>query len=161
MYSEITAAIQSAKTVFDLLKATQGLSNSTEVLTAMNDVQMKLNGAIASALASQEKQAALAERVRELETQLRENEDWKTQMQYYELFEFPTRALAYRLKSEMANATPMHYLCTACVDKKKKTILQPVSCYLHCPECKSNIDAEVPPPSPQRRQISGGQSWML
>ncbi len=44
MYSEITAAIQSAKTVFDLLKATQGLSNSTEVLTAMNDVQMKLNG---------------------------------------------------------------------------------------------------------------------
>ena len=54
MYAEFTAAFQSAKTLFDLVKATQGLSNSTEVLTAVNDAHMKLSEAIASALASQE-----------------------------------------------------------------------------------------------------------
>ena len=57
MYAEINAAIQSAKTAFDLIKATKELSNSTEVLTAVNDVQRKLSSAIAAALASQEKQA--------------------------------------------------------------------------------------------------------
>lgn len=85
MYSEITAAFQSAKTAVELIKATQGLSNSNDILTAVNDVQIKLSGDIASALASQEKQALLAERVRDLETQLRDIEDWKTQMQRYEL----------------------------------------------------------------------------
>ncbi len=161
MFAEITAAIQSLKTLYGLVRATQSLSNSTEILTAVSDVQQKLMDANAAALASQEKQAAFAEKVRELETQLRDSEDWKNQMQSYELFQFPTKALAYKLKSQLANTAPMHYLCTACADKKKKTILQPISTYLHCPECKSNIDAEIPPPRPQRRQISGGQSWML
>lgn len=63
MYAEFTAAFQSAKTLFDLVRATQGLSNSNEVLAAVSDAQLKLSSAIASALASQEKQAALAEQV--------------------------------------------------------------------------------------------------
>lgn len=53
MYAEFTAAFQSAQTLFDLVKATQGLSNSNEVLAAVNDTQLKLRSAIASALASQ------------------------------------------------------------------------------------------------------------
>lgn len=146
MYLEINAAIQSAKTAFDLIKATKELSNSTEVLTAVNDVQMKLSSAIASALASQEKQASLAERVRELEAQLRDSEDWKTKMQRYTLVQLPTRALAHQLKPEMANGELMHYLCVACADKKKKTTLQPINNYLRCPECKSDIPAQEPPP---------------
>lgn len=146
MYTEIAAAIQSAKIAFDLIKATKELSNSTEILTAVNDVQMKLSSAIAAALASQEKQASLAERVRELETQLRDVEDWNSQMRRYKLVEFPTRALAHQLKPEMANGAPLHYLCTACVDKKKKTTLQPESNWLNCPECKYHIVTEEPPP---------------
>jgi len=127
MSGEIIAAFQSAKTLFELIKVTKELSNSTDVLTAVNDVQMKLSSAIASALASQEKQAALAERVRELEAQLRDVENWENLIQRYEHAEFPTKALAYKLKSEMANdGEPIHYLCNACVDKKKKTTLQPM-----------------------------------
>lgn len=139
MYAEINTAFQSVKTALALIKATKELYSSTELLTAMNDVHMKLSDAIASALASQEKQAGLAEQVHTLQAQLRDVEDWKSQMQRYELFEFPTKALAYKLKSEMANTLPMHYLCTACADKKKKTILQPASSYLHCPESETHI----------------------
>jgi Zn finger protein HypA/HybF involved in hydrogenase expression len=138
MYSEITTAIQSAKIAIELVKATHGLSNYSELLTAVTDVQMKLTDAIASGLASQEKQAALAERVRELEKQLAEIEGWNSQIQRYTLFQFPSGALAYALKEGMENE-PMHYLCTACVDKKKKTTLQPSGRMLHCPECISNI----------------------
>lgn len=77
MYSEIVAAIQSTKTAIELVKAANGLSNYSELLTAVTAVQIKLTDAIASELASQEKQAALAERVRELEKQIAEIEDWK------------------------------------------------------------------------------------
>lgn len=161
MLTEFIAATQSVKTLYGLVRATQGLSNSSEVLTAVSEVQQKLMDANAAALASQEKQAALAERVRELEAQLRDSEDWKSQMQSYELFEFPdTKALALKLREDMANGVPLHYLCTACADKKKKTILQPSTLYLECPECKSGIQIKNLPPRPQRKQLSGSQSWM-
>jgi hypothetical protein len=111
MCSEISAAIQSTKTAIDLVKAAHGLSNYSELLTAVTAVQIKLTDAIASELASQEKQIA-------------EFEGWKGQLQRYSLFQFETEALAYALKSGHENGEPMHYLCTACVDKKKTT-LQP------------------------------------
>lgn len=157
MYSEITAAIQSAKAAINLVKAAHGLSNYSELLTAVTDVQIKLTDAIASELASQEKQAALAERVRELEKQLADIEDWKSQLQRYALFEFPTKALAYALRPSMENGEPMHYLCTACVDKGKKTTLQPDGRFLLCPECKSHHIATQDSSPSERRSSSG--SW--
>jgi DNA-directed RNA polymerase subunit RPC12/RpoP len=157
MYAEIVAAVQSTKTLAELLKAAHSLSNYSELLTAVTAVQMKLTDAIASELASQEKQAALSERVRELEKQIAQIEDWKTQIQRYSLFQFPTGALAYALKDGQENGEPMHYLCTACVDKSKKTTLQPQGRMLHCPECNSNIATREAKPINVNR---GGGSWM-
>jgi hypothetical protein len=151
MYSEIVAAIQSTKTAIDLVKAANGLSNYSELLTAVTAVQIKLTDAIASELASQEKQAALAERVRELEKQIAEIGDWNTQIQRYALFQFPTGALAYALKPGQDNGEPMHYICTSCVDKKQKSTLQPHGRFLHCPVCKSDIEIQVYVPPPIRR----------
>lgn len=145
MYSEIAAAIQSSKIAIDLVKAAHGLANYSELLTAVTSVQEKLTDAIASELASQEKQAVLAERVRELERQLAEIADWKSQVQRYALFQFPTGALTYALKPGMENGEPMHHICTACVDKKKKTTLQPQGRFLHCPECKTIIATQSAP----------------
>ena len=82
MYAEIVAAVQGTKTALDLVKATNGLSNYSELLGAVTAVQMKLTDAVSAALASQEKQAALAERVRELEKQVAEVEDWRNQMEF-------------------------------------------------------------------------------
>ena len=147
MYAEIVAAIQGTKTAIDLVKATSGLSNYSELLGAVTAVQMKLTDAVTAALTSQEKQAELAERVRELERQIAEVEDWGTQMKRYSLFEFPaTKALAYALKPDVDDGQPMHYLCTSCVDKKQKTTLQPQARNLFCPICKSNIAMQNPVP---------------
>ena len=166
MYTEISAAFQSVKAAIALIKATQGLSNSTEVLTAVNDVQMKLGDAIASALASQEKEAALAAQVRDLEMQLRDIEDWKSQIQRYELFQFPTGTFAYKLKEDMANGEPIHYLCSACADKKQKTTLQPNYRHLNCPESRyhgiwTKHEPENRASGDRRSNPSGdSQSWM-
>jgi DNA-binding protein H-NS len=158
MYAEIVAAIQSTKTAVDLVKAAHGLSNYSELLTAVTAVQEKLTDAIASELASQEKQAALAERVRELEKQIAEFENWETQMQRYELFEFPTKSLAYALKAGMEQGQPMHYLCTSCVDKKQKSTLQPHGRYLRCPVCKIDISTQPAPPTPRVNRVGSFMS---
>lgn len=157
MYSEIVAAIQSTKTAIDLVKAAQGLSNYSELLTAVTAVQIKLTDAIASELASQEKQAALAERVRELEKQFAEIEDWKSQIRRYALFQFPTGALAYALQLGIEAGEPMHYLCTSCVDKKQRSTLQPTGRHLYCPVCKTTIATQKAPPA--NRGGRGG-TWM-
>lgn len=130
MYAEIVAAVQSTKALAELLKAAHGLSNYVELLTAVNAVQEKLSQALVSNLESAEKQAALSERVRELEKQIAEVENWVRQMERYVLFEFPTRALTYAVKPGMEQGEPLHYLCTTCVNKRQKTILQPHGRYL-------------------------------
>lgn len=157
MYAEIVAAVQSTKTLAELLKAANGLSNYVELLTAVNTVQEKLSQALVSNLDSAEKQAALSDRVRELEKQITEVENWERQMQRYYLFEFPTKALAHAIKQGMEQGEPLHYLCTACVDKKQKSTLQPHGRLLFCPACKTNIAMQEAPPLKVR---SSGGSWM-
>lgn len=51
MYSEITTTIRSVLAVFNLVKATHGPSNSSELLTAMTDIPIKLTDGIARELA--------------------------------------------------------------------------------------------------------------
>ena len=143
--SEIAAAIQGFKLLWDKIQATKELSNSTELLIAVNDVQQKLMGANTAAL-------ELTNQVRELQAQLATAEDWKSEIKRYELFVLPSKALAYKLKDSMASGQPLHYLCTACADKKKKTILQPVGRFLNCPDDKHHtIRAEDDPPYRPRK----------
>jgi hypothetical protein len=161
MYAEIVAAIQGTKTAIDLVKATNGLSNYSELLGAVTAVQMKLTDAVSAALASQEKQAELAERVRELEKQVAEVEDWRDQMSRYSLFEFPTGALAHVLKPGLTDGQPTHYLCTSCVDKKQISTLQPHGRLLRCTACKTDIAAKSAPPLNRGGGGSSrGGSWM-
>ena len=156
MYAEISAAIASAKTALDIAKAANGLANYNELVAAVSEVNAKLIQATTVALASLEKQSALTSEIGELKGRLREVEDWEGQMRRYSLHEFPTKALAYALKSGMEEGQPVHYLCTACVDKKKKTTLQPNGRLLHCPECKTNIATQSAPPVKVTRSRS---SW--
>lgn len=146
MYTEIAAAVASAKTALDIAKAAHGLSNYNELVSAVSEVNTKLMQATTVALASLEKQTALTGEIADLKDKLREVENWEGQMQRYSLQSFPTGALAHALKPDMEQGQPMHYLCTACVDKKKKTTLQPQGRLLHCPECNTNIATQKAPP---------------
>lgn len=157
MFAEISAAVTSAKTALDIAKAAHGLSNYNELVTAVSEVNAKLVEATVVTLASLEKQAALTSEIAELKEKLREAEDWEGQMKRYKLHTFPTGALAYALQPGMEEGQPMHYLCTACVDKKKKTTLQPDGRALHCPECKTTI--YIQKMLPLDRGERGG-SWM-
>ena len=157
MFAEISAAVTSAKTALDIAKAAHGLSNYNELVAAVSEVNAKLMDATVVALASLEKQSLLASEVSDLKESMRKIENWESQMKRYSLHAFPTGALAHALQPGMENGEPMHYLCTACVDKKKKTTLQPNGRALHCPECNTNIYTQESPPL--NRGGRGG-SWM-
>ena len=150
MYTEIVAAVQSTKTLTELIKSAKGLSNQVELLSAVNAVQEKLSQALVSNLEGVEKQSALSSEVRELKEKLREAENWERQIQRYQLQALPTGTLAYSLKEGMEEGEPHHYLCTSCVDNKQKSIMQPSGRTLVCPKCDTRISIKHSEPLPNR-----------
>jgi hypothetical protein len=107
MYAEISAAIQSAKVLGELLRAAHGLANYDELVAAVSEVNAKLMDPTAVALASQEKQSSLGNRVAELEHELRELENWESESQRYQLTRFAFGTFVYSLKPSMENAEPL------------------------------------------------------
>jgi formylmethanofuran dehydrogenase subunit E len=157
MFSEISAAVASAKAALDIAKASHGLTNYNELVSAVSEVNAKLMDATTVALASLEKQTALTSEIAELKEKLREVENWEGQMKRYALFQFPTGALAYALQPGMEQNQPLHYLCASCVDKKQKSTLQPHDGKLYCIVCKIDIASQERPPIPVNRSRG---SWM-
>lgn len=155
MFSEITAAITSAKAALDIAKASHGLTNYNELVAAVYEVNAKLLDATAVALASQEKQASLASEVADLKEKLREIENWEGQMNRYVLHAFPTGALAYAVQPGMEQGQPLHYLCASCVDKKQKSTLQPQDRVLRCSVCKTEIEIQ----EYVRPTVNRGGTW--
>ena len=158
MYAEIQSAVASAKVALDIAKAAHDLSNYNELVAAVSEVNAKLVDATVVTLASLEKQSTLTSRVTELENKLREVENWESQIKRYKLHQFTTGALAHKLQDSMQEGEPMHYLCTTCVNKREKTILQPRDRFLSCPICKSTI--AIQEAAPINYQPSNS-SWMV
>ena len=124
MYAEINAAVQSAKALFEIVKANKGLAEYNEIVAAVSEVNTKLMSATGVALASQEKQMSLSNRVSELEKEIAELKNWNSEAERYQLSETGTKVYAFILKAGMEKTEPPHKLCTACFGKKQKGYLQ-------------------------------------
>ena len=155
MYAEITAAIQSVKTVADLARSATSLSNYNELVSAVSDVSTRLMEATAVALASQERHSQLLAQVAELQEEIQRLRDAQVRTEKYELHKFSTDALAYKLKAEFEAAEPAHFLCAKCVDSGGHTKLQPWgSRRFKCFACETVIQVEPdPPPAPRRTAV--------
>jgi hypothetical protein len=156
MYTEINAAIQATKVLYDVAKANKDLVNYNELVSAVSDINAKLIDANAAALASQEKQSLLSERIRELENKIMEFENWEREIQKYKLHKFPSGAFAFEFQPNMDQAEPSHYLCESCASKKQKSIMQPEgfhngeNLFLRCHVCKLQIPISSMSPALER-----------
>lgn len=156
MYAEITAAIQSVKTLTELARSASALSNQNEIVLAIADVNTKLIEATAMALASQERHSELLNRVSTLEKEISDLLAKQAKAEKYTLHEFPTGALVYKLKEENAKSEPLHFLCPKCVSAESHSMLQPWgSTKLRCPACNLVVPKEVDPPAPPLRRSRG------
>lgn len=147
MVVEINAAVQSLRVLGDLIQANKSLRNFSELAAAAYEVNAKLMAAVAVALAAQEKQAALTQRIGELEKEVMELKDWNREAQRYQLTEVAPRAFAYHLKPGMEHGEPAHLLCANCFAKKEKSIIQGVTGAYQtrdykCFSCKTTLYSE-------------------
>ncbi len=123
MYAEINAAAQSARALFEIVKANKGLTEYNEIVAAVSDVNTKLMSATAVALSSQKEQMSLANRVRDLEQELVELKNWNHDAERYQLTALCGDTTVFSLKPGMENGEPSHKLCTACFGKRQKGYL--------------------------------------
>lgn len=125
MYTEINAALQSLKVISDWITANKSLSNYNELVAAVSEVSTKLMRANDSAIASQEKQAFLAQRVSELEKEIAGLKNRECEKQKYKLHEFPAGTRAFVPEPSMQSGEPLHYVCENCMDKSQISRMQP------------------------------------
>lgn len=157
MSGEIGAAIQGMKVLYEIVKANKGLIQYNELVSAVAEVNGKLIEAQTAALASQEKQTLLAERVRELEKKIIELENRESELQKYEPYAFPTGTRALALKPGMQDSEPVHYLCEPCANKGQISRMQPDGfhdgrgLFLRCPHC--NLLIPISPMSPALERV--------
>src|ERR1043165_4290532 len=136
-----------------ILKALLGMNIDHEVRAKVAELQGEIISAQSAALSSLAERAALLSRVEELEAEIRAGRSWEAEASRYELQQFPAGPQAYALIPEKANGEPIHKLCPACFQKRKKSIMQPITApgegeVVDCPDCKLRLELVESPPPP-------------
>lgn len=145
MIHELLMASQSVQALMNLLKAAHHLSNYNEIVAAVSEVSTKLLQANDVALASQEKQFALAAKVDELEKELVRLKDWSQEKERYELKEIARGFFARIENNFLGEFQSAHKYCANCFELNSKAPLQQEKVEvgrrlkLVCHHCNSSI----------------------
>ena len=94
----------------------------TEHVTRLNSLIIEVQSA---ALALQSQNADLAKSLADLETQLAKMKDWNAEKENYELKAIDGIAFVYALKPDVKSAETPHWICCACYEAGRKSILAP------------------------------------
>jgi hypothetical protein len=137
MVGEVAAGLASLKSAFDLARGLKDMNDAALRNAAVIDLQEKI-------LTAQQAQAALVDRIGDLENQVAGFEAWDRQKQRYQLEKLPPSVFVYSLKPSMAEGEPPHYICAKCYERRKRSILhgsgkeQGIETF-HCRECDSKF----------------------
>ena len=142
MYAEIKAAVDSFKVILNIASASKDFRNFNELSAAVSEVNGKLSIALTAVLAGQEKQAALSERVRQLEAELMQCKNFEAESENYVLQEVGMGTFARVYKPVVQTKQPRHWACAHCFDNHHRSILQYWKQYSYkCPHCGATIEA--------------------
>jgi hypothetical protein len=117
MVSEVFAGLSSLKAAFDIAKGLKDIDNAARRNSAVIELQEKI-------LAAREAQTVLLDRIGELEKEVAAFEAWNAENKHYQLQKIDRGAFAYVRKPDAQPAEPAHWLCTACYQNNKKSLLQ-------------------------------------
>jgi hypothetical protein len=150
----IAGAVSSLKNASDILKAMVGLRDGALLQEKTIELQRVLLAAQADAVSAYSDQLTLLQRIGELEKQMAQMEAWETEKQRYELKDVSGSAgsgtYAYALKPEANGSEPSHWICAACYQRHKRSILQAAEIdvgrrVFRCPNCKTAIRPGIKP----------------
>jgi len=142
--TEIATTLGSLKAAFEIAKSFIGVRDATIIQSKVFELQREILSAQQSALSAQQAQFSLLEQIRDLEQQITDMKAWETEKERYELTEVAPRVFTYVLKPDMGSAEPPHWICAACYQNGKKSILQGRESHTFgwwhtCPSCSAEI----------------------
>lgn len=118
MVAEVYAGLSAFKAMFDMAKGLKDINDAAIRNGAVIELQEQI-------LTAQQQQAALIERIGDLEKEIATYDKWDSEKEKYELKPVSISGmLAYMLKKETRGSEPPHWLCTNCYENRKRSILQ-------------------------------------
>jgi hypothetical protein len=159
MAAELLTGLGIFKTLLDSAKGLKDINDAAVRNGAIVELQEKI-------LTAQEQQAALVQRVRDLEKVVAEFEAWDREKERYQLTDFGGGTFAYVLKPAMADGEPAHRICAHCYEQRRKGLLQSDGTTgsgrekVICHSCKSTfmLGAVGPLPTRSVNPNRGGRS---
>ena len=122
--SSIEMFLESLTSASKISRELLGLVRSGAASNKIGEVNAKILVAQQFALATQSDQFSLSKRVGDLEKELVDLKDFRREKQNYQLQALGNTAFAYVYKPPVDSTTPIHWLCSTCCDKDRKSILQ-------------------------------------
>jgi Zn finger protein HypA/HybF involved in hydrogenase expression len=149
----VAALATSLQSAVEIAKALVGLREAAAIRDKAIELQSVIMSAQANALTAQREQFVLSDRVRELEEQIAEMQEWEEEKQRYGLKQISNGAFAYAVKMGMLEGEPEHWLCQRCFEDGKKSVLQEHGrsdkangWKYECPRCSAYIIVNFWPP---------------
>jgi hypothetical protein len=136
--SSIKTAIQISKNISEISKDAAVNQKAIELQNIILDLQM-------SFVDFHSRYFELIELKNNIENELKQIKEWKITKSQYDLVEVETGIYVYIPNKKNKSPNPIHYLCTNCFNKQKKSILQINRIFekgwgsFFCPECKMMI----------------------
>ena len=156
----IAAALGGLKTAGEIAKALLQMKSDAERQAKVIELQSVILAAQSSAISAQSDQFAMLEEVRKAKEELAKVKAWETEKQRYRLAQPFSGCMVYALQKSMSDGEPPHYICAACYQQGRRSILQGVEGRprkeggrllgsYNCPVCKSEaytgyVDAPAP-----------------
>jgi hypothetical protein len=117
MVAEVYAGFSAFKVMFDMAKGLKDINDAAIRNGAVIELQEQI-------LSAQSAQAALVERVGELEKEVAGFKEWDAEKKRYQLTEVGPRVFTYVMKPEASGTEPSHWICASCYQNGKKSVLQ-------------------------------------
>ena len=152
MLPEFLSATSAIKSSLEIIKAIQKIKDTSQIqqkTIELNSIILDLQNSLFSL---RDAYADITNRHAELEKEMRNIREQKTQFKRYVLHQLPMGGFVYRYQPTRNDHTPAHDICTNCMSNGKKSILQKEtrcfaafgdetisSEYLVCPMCKHEI----------------------
>ena len=124
---EITAiqsAIASVNAALEFVNRLREISADRATTDLVSKMLSEILDAKQHTIVAQSEHHRMADRVRELEGELREIKDFRKELEGYELQRFGNTAFAYVPRSSEEGGEMRHWLCAACCQNDRKSVLQ-------------------------------------
>jgi hypothetical protein len=158
MIAELQAGYAGAKAAIDIAKGINSLTSETERNQAVIDIQRNVLDMQQALMAANEMLSVKDAKIREMETKLQGVDRWAEFAAGYVLRDTGQGAFAYQPTPDTLALTgePEHWLCPACFENRRKSILSKVMLsagrveLLACHPCKNELVTFGHRPDPMR-----------